>query len=155
MITEWITLSKSWVRDLSPQGSWDQRARHCFRAPQMQEHGEVRQGLSGTEQANYTLARHTACQIRGNLPAPDFRFTLTSCWCPQMDLAEISKVRPFTPFQLNGVKLWKQFELQNKTCCVLCNILLLFDTEMSTFFYYYYFFLWIDSRSSSTCWLFR
>lgn len=84
MITEWITLSKSWVRDLSPQGSWDQRARHCFRAPQMQEHGEVRQGLSGTDQANYTLARHIACQTRGNLPASDFRFTLNSCWCPRM-----------------------------------------------------------------------
>lgn len=106
-------------------------------------------------QSRLIILRLDTCQIRGNLPASDFRFTLTSCWCPQMDLAEISKVRPFTPFQSNGVKLWKQFELQNKTCCVLCNILLLFDTEMSTFFYYYYFFLWIDSRSSSTCWLFR
>lgn len=35
--------SKSWVRDLFPQGSWDQRARHCFMGPQIHEHGEVGQ----------------------------------------------------------------------------------------------------------------
>lgn len=38
-----------------------------------------------------------------------------------LDLAEISRVRLFTP----GVKLWKQFELQKKTCCVFYFCLIL------------------------------
>lgn len=47
MTRDKTTPSKSWVRDLFPQGSWDQRARHCFMGRQMQEHGEVGQGCLG------------------------------------------------------------------------------------------------------------
>lgn len=65
---------------LFPRGRWDQPARHCFRGPPMQEHEEVGQSLSGTEPANYTLARHVACQIRGNLVQCQSVMFSHSCW---------------------------------------------------------------------------
>lgn len=46
----------------------------------MQEHEEVGQSLSGTEPANYTLARHVACQIRGNLVQCQSVMFSHSCW---------------------------------------------------------------------------
>lgn len=130
MITERTTPSKSWVRDLFPQGSWDQRARHCFMGPQMQEHGEVGQGCLGLSRPIilWLDTSHLHAMYVGIFWRPTHTDWAAARVCRHLVLGEITGEpffflkSGFTHFYLNDVKykeindeevqsFWAKFEL--------------------------------------------